>query len=100
MQGACGTYVTSLLNLLYLGLCLLTHLMALSCSMPLPQALLDLSKEALSLSQKNPQQHSQVSGVKTNMEAKREAAAAKEQAAQQEVTTRLDGGACIVLSST
>lgn len=68
--------------------------------MPLPQALLDLSKVALSLSQKkNSEQHSQVSGVKTNLEAKREAAAAKEQAAQQEVSTRLDSAAPTAVSA-
>lgn len=68
--------------------------------MPLPQALLDLSKEALSLShRKNPEQHSQVSSGKTNLETKREAAAAKEQAAQQEVSTRLDSAAPTALSA-
>ena len=48
--------------------------------------LLDLSKEAVGASQKNVQQHSQVSGNKTNQEADREAAVAKEQAAAQQVS--------------
>ena len=47
------------------------------------------------MSQKNGQQHCQISGAMTNQEAKKEAAAVKEQAAQQEVT-HLTGQNCIL----
>ena len=51
----------------------------------LPQVLLGLSKEALSMSLKKPQ-HGKVSSAKSNQEATKEAAVAKEQAAAQEVS--------------
>lgn len=50
------------------------------------------------MSQKNGQQHCQINGVMTNQEAKKEAAAVKEQAAQQEVTIWLGITAFLVLT--